>query len=140
MFHTVDTFTRCLFYFTMALQKLRMLDNVEDDKRDLQQSVTVVLAVVWLSKNIFVLVMHSVLGEKFYITIEEAETACIQRLKNRNYFEYEGVLCKEVVQLNRVSFSKLDAFGLFHIDGTLPLHFAGIVTNYIVLILQTMFL
>lgn len=37
MFHTVDTFTRCLFYFTMALQKLRMLDNVEDDKVTIKQ-------------------------------------------------------------------------------------------------------
>ncbi|CAD0249732.1 unnamed protein product [Spodoptera exigua] len=140
LFHTVDTFFRCLFYFTLVLQVLTMLDNVQTDRRVVILSVSLVLSVVWLSKDVMLVMIQSMQCEKFYITIEKAETACIQRLKNKHYLDCERNLCKDVVQLNRVSFSKMSACGLFYIDGTLPLQLMGILTNYIVVILQTMFL
>ncbi|KAF9412174.1 hypothetical protein HW555_009247 [Spodoptera exigua] len=146
LFHTVDTFFRCLFYFTLVLQVLTMLDNVQTDRRVVILSVSLVLSVVWLSKDVMLVMIQSMQCEKFYITIEKAETACIQRLKNKHYLDVvfvsdcERNLCKDMVQLNRVSFSKMSACGLFYIDGTLPLQLMGILTNYIVVILQTMFL
>ncbi|KAH9640147.1 hypothetical protein HF086_018389, partial [Spodoptera exigua] len=109
LFHTVDTFFRCLFYFTLVLQVLTMLDNVQTDRRVVILSVSLVLSVVWLSKDVMLVMIQSMQCEKFYITIEKAETACIQRLKNKHYLDCERNLCKDVVQLNRVSFSKMSA-------------------------------
>ena len=51
----------------------------------MQFFLTIFLAALWLVKDIFLVMIQCVQSEKFYKAVEEAETACIQRLKNKNY-------------------------------------------------------
>ncbi|KAF9799861.1 hypothetical protein SFRURICE_017095 [Spodoptera frugiperda] len=48
---------------------------------------------------------------------------------NTRYF------CKNIIRLNG-TFSKMTACGMFSIDATLPLSLAGIISNYVVVLLQ----
>ncbi|XP_075985618.1 uncharacterized protein LOC142982819 [Anticarsia gemmatalis] len=52
----------------------------------------------------------------------------------------EKELCKKVMFLNRKSFSKMSACGLFYVDATLPLRLCGLITNHIIVLLQFAFL
>ncbi|KAF9800839.1 hypothetical protein SFRURICE_009313 [Spodoptera frugiperda] len=86
-------------------------------------------------KNVFRIVIHTAYCEMFYITVEEAEAACIQLLKNRQYTKGQERLYKRVKQMNR-TFSKMSACGLFYVDATLILCLMGVITNYAVVMLQ----
>ncbi|KAJ8710891.1 hypothetical protein PYW08_009406 [Mythimna loreyi] len=95
--------------------------------------------IAWLSKNTLLIVIHSVISEKFYITIEEAETACIQLMKTNNSARSQKRLCMSVIQANR-SFSKMTACGLFYVDAKLPIYLMRNFTTYIFVLLQLNFL
>ncbi|KAJ8710892.1 hypothetical protein PYW08_009407 [Mythimna loreyi] len=76
---------------------------------------------MFFAKDIALVTLHSIHCEKFYITVEEAETICILYMKNRNYPKCYGNLCKNLKLANQ-SFSKMSACGLFYIDATLPMY------------------
>ncbi|XP_075985621.1 uncharacterized protein LOC142982822 [Anticarsia gemmatalis] len=95
---------------------------------------------LWLMKDMVLELLVCVHCERFYIAVENAETACIQRLKNRNCPESQRRLCRDVIQLNRSSFSKMSACGLFYIDASLPVRLVEMITNYVVILLQVAFL
>uniref|UniRef100_A0A2A4K7F9 Gustatory receptor n=1 Tax=Heliothis virescens TaxID=7102 RepID=A0A2A4K7F9_HELVI len=84
LFHTADTFFRCLCLFAVLLQVLQIPDSGIYDQM-VQYTVVKVLAAVWQLKDILLVVVQSIECEKFYITVEEVETACIQRLKNKHH-------------------------------------------------------
>ena len=57
---------------------------------------------LWLAKDIVPVIIHSICCEKFYITVEKAETACILLMKNRdcssiNLFLFKSLLLISVV-------------------------------------------
>nr|XP_049701682.1 uncharacterized protein LOC110374951 [Helicoverpa armigera] len=93
----------------------------------------------WVTKTMLLSLVHCAYCERFYISVEEAECACIQLIKNINCPKSHKYLCKAVIRINR-SFSKMTACGLFYIDASLAICFFGAVTNYAIVMLQFTFL
>nr|XP_049701681.1 uncharacterized protein LOC110374949 [Helicoverpa armigera] len=139
LFHTADTFFRCLCYFAIILQILQMPDSTVYEEM-VQYTVVKVVAAVWQIKDVLLVVMQCIECEKFYMAVEDVETTCIQRLKKKQHLAAEERLCSSVLQANRTSYCKMSACGLFDIDATLPLDLIGLLTNYIVIMLQSFFL
>ncbi|PZC79295.1 hypothetical protein B5X24_HaOG200992 [Helicoverpa armigera] len=139
LFHTADTFFRCLCYFAIILQILQMPDSTVYEQM-VQYTVVKVVAAVWQIKDVLLVVMQCLECEKFYMAVEDVETTCIQRLKKKHHLAAEERLCSSVLQANRTSYCKMSACGLFDIDATLPLDLIGLLTNYIVIMLQSFFL
>ncbi|PZC79300.1 hypothetical protein B5X24_HaOG200997, partial [Helicoverpa armigera] len=92
----------------------------------------------WVTKTMLLSLVHCAYCERFYISVEEAECACIQLIKNINCPKSHKYLCKAVIRINR-SFSKMTACGLFYIDASLAICFFGAVTNYAIVMLQFTF-
>ncbi|KAH9644377.1 hypothetical protein HF086_006405 [Spodoptera exigua] len=92
-----------------------------------------------LMKNIWLIIIQSACCEKFQISVEEVESGCFELLKNKNCPDSHKYLCKNILRLNE-SFSKMSACGLFDIDAALPIALAGVISKYIVAILQFLFL
>ncbi|XP_063897717.1 uncharacterized protein LOC135118778 [Helicoverpa armigera] len=144
------------YLFISEILQIRILHNV--------------LSLVWLTKNIILVVIHSIHCEKFYFTVEDAEMACIGLMmkkgcssKNHNLSVEKAQdrcttiltsgntgsvistneirkLCKNVLRLHRASFSKIRACGLFYVDAALQLALMGLLTNYTIVLLQFAFL
>ncbi|KAF9800093.1 hypothetical protein SFRURICE_016970 [Spodoptera frugiperda] len=85
--------------------------------------------VLWMAKDLLLVITHCIQCEKFYSAIEEAETACIQLMKNNNSSQNQVLLCKKVLQANR-TFTKMTACGLFCVDAKLPLCLLALLTGY----------
>ncbi|XP_063897727.1 uncharacterized protein LOC135118785 [Helicoverpa armigera] len=93
-----------------------------------------VFGIVWLFKDLSLVILQSMECEKFYIAVEEAKMVCIQLIM-KNSSESQKRLYKQVLHMNRM-FSKMSACGLFYIDATLPTRLMGLIASYYVLLLQ----
>ncbi|CAH1640537.1 unnamed protein product [Spodoptera littoralis] len=90
---------------------------------------------LWIAKDIVLVICHSIQCEKFYITIEEAKMACIQLMKNKNCPSEQAQLYKKVLWKSR-NFNKISIYGLMYVDAKLPISVIGLLTGYVVVLLQ----
>ncbi|CAD0249731.1 unnamed protein product [Spodoptera exigua] len=133
--HVVDKFVRTLLSLYIIIFKVK--------KYLISGSQTSALfyacASIWLSKVGLLTIIHVIYSEKFYKAVGEAESACIQLMKNRNYSQGQERLFENVNHMNR-TFSKMNSCGLFCVDATLILCLMGAITDYAVVLLQFTFL
>ncbi|KAF9800841.1 hypothetical protein SFRURICE_009315 [Spodoptera frugiperda] len=133
--HVVDKFVRTLLSLYIIIFKVKkyLISGSQTSP------IYLANASFWLLKIGFLTIIHVICNERFYTAVEEAESACIQLMKNRNYTKSEERLYKRVKQMNR-TFSKMSACGLFYVDATLILCLMGVITDYSVVLLQFTFL
>ncbi|CAH1640535.1 unnamed protein product [Spodoptera littoralis] len=122
-YHSFGVFYRNLVYFHIILSA----------------TVYNILSVcLWQMKNMCLIILQCILCEKFYISVEEVDSACIQLLKDKTCSNYQTGFYKKVLQTNR-TFSKMTACGLFYIDAMLPIRMLLLTTNYVIVLLQFAF-
>ncbi|XP_050551623.1 uncharacterized protein LOC126910981 [Spodoptera frugiperda] len=102
-------------------------------------TVCSVIIMGWITLDVLVTLTLCVQCEKFYATVEEAESTCIQFLSNINCTDGQKYLCKRVLQMKR-TFSKISGCGLFLMDASLSIYLIGLITNYIIVLLQFAYL
>ncbi|XP_063388267.1 uncharacterized protein LOC134674141 [Cydia fagiglandana] len=99
------------------------------------------LAVTWNMKNFLLMVALSIACEKFYRSVEIAESSCAQLLGCSQATGYPSMrkTCKNVLRLNRATLRKLSAFGVFEIDAAFSLRLLSALVPYTVMLLQFAF-
>ncbi|KAH9644376.1 hypothetical protein HF086_006404 [Spodoptera exigua] len=102
----------------------------------LATSVYNILSVcLWQIKNMSLVILQCIVCEKFYISIEDAQATCVQLLEDTKCSKHTRHFCNSIIRSNE-TFIKMTACGLFCIDATLPLSLAGIISNYVIVLLQ----
>lgn len=116
---------------------------------------------IFLIKYLVWAIVMCVQCEGFYMAIEKMETICILRSTDVScsgefhlqkllytsitllllmliflFIDYYGNLYKNIIRLNRVSFSKISACGLFDVDAALLMKLLLLLTNHIIVVLQ----
>ncbi|XP_075985614.1 uncharacterized protein LOC142982815 [Anticarsia gemmatalis] len=102
--------------------------------------MVIATAVAWVMKDVYLVALICMQCEKFYLAVEDANSLCVLQSKRRNRQDHFHRVCKSVLQLNAGSFSKMSACGVFYVDATLPLRLMQLLTNYIIVLLQFVFL
>ncbi|KAF9412173.1 hypothetical protein HW555_009246 [Spodoptera exigua] len=125
--------------FALYQNIFEVYDLYKDIFEILTSALFYACASIWLSKVGLLTIIHVIYSEKFYKAVGEAESACIQLMKNRNYSQGQERLFVSVNQMNR-TFSKMNSCGLFCVDATLILCLMGAITDYAVVLLQFTFL
>ncbi|KAL0861743.1 hypothetical protein ABMA27_009219 [Loxostege sticticalis] len=97
-----------------------------------------ILTTLWSAKSIFLIWLLSKECEKFYISLKELDVKCMVVLSQEATSEIQKRICKNVIRLNCVSFSRFTAFSLFTIDASLPVDFTHQVFSYLIIVLQTL--
>ncbi|KAJ8708861.1 hypothetical protein PYW08_010243 [Mythimna loreyi] len=93
----------------------------------------------WLVKVLMLLTIFMQRCEAFYLTVQTVRDSCAVILMS-NRSDAERKLCKNVLRLNRASFSKIRVCGLVYADAALQLGLVGQLANYSVVLLQFAFL
>ncbi|XP_060807370.1 uncharacterized protein LOC106137959 [Amyelois transitella] len=145
LFHVTESFLHALLYLHLVLKK-KYQQLKDENVGPFFCSLS-----VWVIKNI---ILHSISSggcEKFYLTINEAQIACVTILNKERCSVYliktdnfylsgdKKVMCKNVMRLNTVLSYKFDVLGFFKVDAKFPLDYIGLVTTYAVLLLQFSF-
>lgn len=140
MFRIINTFTStlgCVAYHLLVYLKLPVAP------RHVPVNINVLLVkfltLILIIKDFIVIILTCVQYERLYISMEEAQSACIQRVMKANCSKSLKRLSKRVMQENR-NFSKTSAYGLFTIDANLPMPLVLLTANYIIVLLQFAFL
>ncbi|XP_022817986.1 uncharacterized protein LOC111350589 [Spodoptera litura] len=124
-----------------------------------------IITPLWMIKDVVVMLKICAGLENFYKSIEEVKSTCILFLMNeecsamrlsvrsarvrgaslsnlvraRGTAKGEKYLCKRVLHLSR-TFTKMSACGLFPVDASLPMPLIGLITHYMIVLLQFAFL
>ncbi|XP_047035442.1 uncharacterized protein LOC124641416 [Helicoverpa zea] len=101
--------------------------------------LAIIALLSWFVKDLMWQSLICLRCEKFYIAMQKVKDSC-SIILNRNSSDDVRKLCKNVLRLHRASFSKIRACGLFYVDAALQLALMGLLTNYIVFLLQFRFL
>ncbi|KAF9406766.1 hypothetical protein HW555_012974 [Spodoptera exigua] len=128
LFRTINAFSRnlCIFEFVLQVVTIKEQNN---GKVPLASLIMGYMSLVAIIKDLVQVCFYCLYCEKFYIALENAEEACLRRMKNVNYTKGQEKLCIDVIRENR-KFCKLTACGLFHVDAKLPLSFLEYFTSY----------
>ncbi|KAJ8710912.1 hypothetical protein PYW08_009427 [Mythimna loreyi] len=94
----------------------------------------------WNMKNIIILICLSVECERFYAAIRDVQSCCVMLLRTRHCSDPERRLCKNIQRVQKATFQKMSACGLFNIDAKLPLQLSSFITTYAIVILQFVYL
>ncbi|KAF9799863.1 hypothetical protein SFRURICE_017097 [Spodoptera frugiperda] len=90
---------------------------------ELKSILLPLLSQIWNWKNIIMLICLSVECEKFYTAMKS-----------------EDKICKNILRLQKTSYKKMSACGLFSVDATLPLQLSSFITSYTIIFLQFAYL
>ncbi|CAH2108549.1 unnamed protein product [Euphydryas editha] len=94
-----------------------------------------ILMSLFIAKNIVINCFISFSCQGFYITVNKAILACIAVMVDRKNFDVKQI-CKNILRLNEVAFSKMEACRLFAIDSKLPLALLSSAVYYIIVEVQ----
>ncbi|XP_047027778.1 uncharacterized protein LOC124635870 [Helicoverpa zea] len=103
-------------------------------------ALTAFISLLWLVKNMLILTNLSIESERFYTELKGVRHICIQIIGSNTCSDVKKHICKNIVRIEKTSFRKFDACGLFVIDGALPMQLCGLITTYLIVILQFEFL
>ncbi|CAH0690326.1 unnamed protein product [Spodoptera exigua] len=137
-FRTIDLFMRGLIYLYLYFIDFKY-SHVEEEIHNYTIIATLIVGLDWMIKNIIIISAICMQCEKFQMHIEEAESACIQLVMKRDCPKSNKYLYKRVLQYNHL-FTKMSAYGFFTFDAKLPMPLLGLLTNYIIVLLQFVFL
>ncbi|KAF9799865.1 hypothetical protein SFRURICE_017099 [Spodoptera frugiperda] len=118
---------------------LILLDDLSG--KDVELILIIILTQAWNVKNMFILIWFTGTCEKFYAAVRDIQSICV---KNINAKECPVIMislstvwkrraCKNIIRVQRTTFKKMSACGLFSVDATLPLQLSSFVTTYAVI-------
>ncbi|KAJ8710911.1 hypothetical protein PYW08_009426 [Mythimna loreyi] len=91
-------------------------------------------------KNIIILALLCVGCESYYAAMKNVQSTCVILIKSRNCSDTERRICRNIQRLQKASFKKMSACGLFIIDTTLLIQLLSFITFHIIVYLQLTYL
>ncbi|XP_062524484.1 uncharacterized protein LOC119628533 [Bombyx mori] len=111
----------------------------KDAFRILSAAFSVLIAViVWLLRNIILQSLIGISCQSFYSATSNTQSIC-SILVRSVLSDDQKLFLKTVQRLNKANISKLDVYGLFIVDATLPLRLIQVIATYTIVLLQFAF-
>nr|XP_037866980.1 uncharacterized protein LOC119628533 [Bombyx mori] len=91
--------------------------------------------------NAYVSIRLSHLNVLLYLKLQAIKTfvPCKKIMQKVKYYNDQKLFLKTVQRLNKANISKLDVYGLFIVDATLPLRLIQVIATYTIVLLQFAF-
>ncbi|XP_047035444.1 uncharacterized protein LOC124641418 [Helicoverpa zea] len=103
-------------------------------------ALTAFISLLWLVRSMLIIITLSIESERLYTELKEVRSICIQIIGSNTCSEVKKRICKNILRIQKTSFRKFNACGLFVVDGMLPIQLCGLITTYLIVILQFEFL
>nr|XP_026494451.1 uncharacterized protein LOC113399522 [Vanessa tameamea] len=131
--HFFMEFLQSLAYIKIWIEWLR--NETIDDIIFTTHTVGVIL---WTVKGIVVEITLCVCCEILHNNVKSARVAAILLLNNSKFYNTKR-FAKKVLKITAIRYKKLNGLGVFDVDAMLLLHFAALLANYTVVLLQFAF-
>ncbi|XP_075985617.1 uncharacterized protein LOC142982818, partial [Anticarsia gemmatalis] len=134
LFTTLDTLFHALLYVQSFIEVAHS-QNLTNDFSEVFPLIRF-FAIIWVIKNIVLIRKFSISCDQLYNTVNDVDADCCQLLGINQDLTGSKRLCKQVLHMNRGSFSKMTACRVFTIDASLSKNLGGLVCSYTIVLLQ----
>ncbi|KAH9636454.1 hypothetical protein HF086_002154 [Spodoptera exigua] len=131
--------------FNMSIQFLQFVTEIQK-RRNAEVAGPIIFGpfelagILWISKNVIIIIVFSTSCEKLYISINNINALCCWLLKSTQSTVQAKRFYKNIQRLNRVAFHKMSACHISTVDGHLPQEFFYFVFANLIVLLQFNFL
>ncbi|KAL0861742.1 hypothetical protein ABMA27_009218 [Loxostege sticticalis] len=98
--------------------------------------MTVLTTIIWICKTLTMLTSLCFECRKFYVTVNKIEMECLTFLSRNKGSNSQRETYKNVLRLSQLSFGEMTTYSLFTVDASLPVSFVGVITSYLIVLLQ----